>query len=57
MVVLLMFLMTNLVSAIDQRAPEQIVEEASTTVLKTLNQGKERLHGDPTLINTLINLN
>ncbi len=43
------------VLAIDQRAPEQIVEETSTEVLRALNEDKDRLKEDPTLINTLIN--
>ena len=52
---ILTVLISSSVSAIDQRAPEQIVEETSAVVLKTLNEGKERLREDPTLINDLIN--
>ena len=45
----------NLASAIDQRAPEQIVEETSNAVLTALSEDKEKLKEDPTLINALIN--
>ena len=55
MAILFTVLMMSLVSAIDQRAPEQIVEETSAAVLKVLNEDKDRLREDPTLINALIN--
>ncbi len=45
----------SLAFAIDQRAPEQIVEETSVAVLTVLNEDKDRLKEDPKLINTLIN--
>lgn len=55
MAVLLVVFLTNQVSAIDQRAPEQIVEETSAYILKVLNEDKDRLEEDPSLINALIN--
>ena len=51
----LIVLTANYVSAIDQRAPEQIVEDTSSAVLDALNNDKDRLREDPTLINALIN--
>jgi len=41
--------------AIDDRTPEQIVEETSTTVLNTINEDNAALREDPTLINSLVN--
>ena len=41
--------------AIDERPPEQIVEDTSATILKTINEENEELREDPTLINALIN--
>ena len=41
--------------AIDERAPEEIVEETSSKVLQALNEDKEKLQEDPKLINALIN--
>ncbi|MDH3607792.1 MAG: ABC transporter substrate-binding protein [Gammaproteobacteria bacterium] len=41
--------------AIDDRQPEQIVEDASSKILKTINEENDRLREDPTLINGLIN--
>lgn len=53
--VLLAFLFTGSTFAIDQRAPEQIVEETSAKVLQVLNDDIEKLREDPKLINELIN--
>ncbi len=55
MALMVVVFMTNSISAIDQRAPEQIVEETSTYILKVLNDDKDRLEKDPKLINALIN--
>lgn len=41
--------------AIDERAPEQIVEETSSSILSTIKEENDRLREDPTLINQLIN--
>ena len=43
------------VFAIDDRTPEQIVEETSSTVLTAINEQNAELREDPTLINALIN--
>ena len=43
------------VFAIDERTPEQIVEETSATVLTAINEQNAELREDPTLINALIN--
>ncbi len=43
------------VFAIDERTPEQIVEETSSTVLNTINEDNDQLREDPALINALIN--
>ena len=55
MILVLIFLIAEFAFAIDQRAPEQIVEETTTAVLKALNEDKDRLRDDPSLINNLIN--
>ena len=52
---LVILLLTTSIHAIDQRTPEQIVEETSTEVLRVLNEDNERLRNDPSLINDLIN--
>ncbi|MCZ6566237.1 MAG: ABC transporter substrate-binding protein [Gammaproteobacteria bacterium] len=52
---MLMVFLVHSASAIDQRAPEQIVEETTTVVLAALNKEHARLKEDPTLINNLIN--
>jgi phospholipid transport system substrate-binding protein len=41
--------------AIDERTPEQIVEDTSSMVLNTINEDNDRLREDPALINQLIN--
>ena len=41
--------------AIDDRQPEQIVEDTSSKILKTINEENDRLREDPALINGLIN--
>lgn len=51
----LAMLVSSIALAIDDRKPEQIVEETSTNILKTINDENERLREDPTLINQLIN--
>ena len=51
----LVLLVSSYAFAIDDRMPEQIVEDTSTTVLKTINEDNDRLREDPTLINQLIN--
>ena len=53
--ILLLVCAGSLAIAIDQRAPEQIVEETSFMVLNALNEDKSRLKADPTMVNTLIN--
>ncbi len=53
-VCVLLLLLTVRVYAADSRTPEQIIEETSTKVLKVLNEERERLRADPTLINDLI---
>ena len=55
MVLLTLIIMSAYVFAIDDRTPEQIVDETSTTVLNTINEDNEKLRADPTLINDLIN--
>ena len=52
---LLMVFLANQVLAIDERAPEQIVQETSEEVLKALNEEEERFKEDPALISALIN--
>ena len=52
---MLVLLVGNYAFAIDDRMPEQIVEDTSVTVLKTINEDNDRLREDPTLINQLIN--
>ena len=54
-VTLVMLLLTTSIHAIDQRTPEQIVEETSSHVLRVLNDDNDRLKEDPSLINDLIN--
>ena len=49
--VLLAMVVSSIALAIDDRKPEQIVEETSANVLKTINDENERLREDPTLIN------
>lgn len=51
----IILLLTTSIQAIDQRTPEQIVEETSSHVLKVLNDDNDRLKEDPSLINDLIN--
>lgn len=41
--------------ATDDRAPEQIIQETSSKVLKVLNEDYEKLSNDPELIRELIN--
>lgn len=41
--------------AIDERQPEQIVEDTSSKILKTIKEENDRLREDPKLINGLIN--
>lgn len=43
------------VSAIDDRMPEQIVEDTSTAVLNTINEDNVRMREDSALVNQLIN--
>lgn len=54
-VVLLMMTMSSQLLAIDDRQPEQIVEETSTTVLNLINEKNDQLREDPAQINALIN--
>ena len=54
-VMILVLIMCAYVFAIDDRTPEQIVEETSATVLKAINEQNAELREDPTLINDLIN--
>jgi len=51
---MLMVFLVHSASAIDQRAPEQIVKEVTTAVLAVLNEDQARLKEDPTLVNNLI---
>ncbi|MGI9227949.1 MAG: MlaC/ttg2D family ABC transporter substrate-binding protein [Gammaproteobacteria bacterium] len=51
----IILLLTTSIQAIDQRTPEQIVEETSSQVLRVLNDDNDRLKEDPSLINDLIN--
>ena len=51
----IILLTTTSIQAIDQRTPEQIVEETSSHVLRVLNDDNDRLKEDPSLINDLIN--
>jgi phospholipid transport system substrate-binding protein len=53
--VLLAMVVSSIALAIDDRKPEQIVEETSINILKTINDENERLREDPALINQLIN--
>jgi len=48
-------LLSSYASAIDERKPEQIVEDTSSAVLNTINEDNDSLREDPTLINQLIN--
>ena len=41
--------------ALDERTPEAIVEETSSSIMKTINEENARLREDPALINELIN--
>ncbi len=54
-VALMLLVASSYVVAIDDRIPEQIVEDTSATILKTINEENEQLREDPTLINALIN--
>jgi phospholipid transport system substrate-binding protein len=54
-IVSLIVSMSGSVFAIDDRMPEQIVQETSATILKTINDENARLREDPTSINELIN--
>lgn len=54
-VLAIILLLTTSIHAIDQRTPEQIVEETSSQVLRVLNDDNDRLKEDPSLINDLIN--
>lgn len=47
--------MSGLVLALDERPPEQIVEETSTVILNKINEENDQLREDPALINSLIN--
>jgi phospholipid transport system substrate-binding protein len=51
----LMAVLTTHALAIDDRTPEQIVEDTSSKVLNTINEDNDRLREDPALINQLIN--
>ncbi len=55
LVAAILLLVANHVFAIDDRAPEQIVEETSSTILNTINEKNTELREDPALINALIN--
>jgi len=50
----LLLLLTARASAVDDRTPEQIIEDTATRVLTVLNEQRERLRADPTLVNDLI---
>ncbi len=54
-VVMLAVVFGSYAFAIDDRQPEQIVEDTSSKILKTINEENDRLREDPTLINGLIN--
>jgi len=54
-VVMLAVVLGSYAFAIDDRQPEQIVEDTSSKILKTINEENDRLREDPTLINGLIN--
>lgn len=54
-ILVLLFFSSISIYAIDQRTPEQIVEETSKEVLGVLNEDNERLKQEPSLINNLIN--
>lgn len=51
---LFVFQASQIVYAIDERAPEQIVEETSKEILRVLNEDKDRLKEDPRIVNQLI---
>ncbi len=53
--VVLVMVLSTYAFAIDNRTPEQIVEDTSSNVLKTINEDNDQLRQDPTLINRLIN--
>lgn len=54
-VALMLLVASSYAVAIDDRLPEQIVEDTSATILRTINEENEQLRDDPTLINALIN--
>ena len=54
-VAFMLLVASSIVDAIDDRLPEQIVEDTSATILKTINEENDKLREDPTLINGLIN--
>ena len=53
--ILLVVTMSGLLLAIDDRTPEQIVEETSTVILNKINEENDQLREDPALINSLVN--
>jgi len=53
--VMLAIVFGSYVFALDERTPEAIVEETSTSILKTINDENDRLREDPASINSLIN--
>lgn len=55
MAVVIAMVFSTYALAIDDRAPEKIVEDTSTNVLNTINEDNDRLREDPALINQLIN--
>ena len=51
---LIIFQVSHIAYAIDERAPEQIVEDTSKEILRVLNEDKDRLKEDPKIVSQLI---
>lgn len=54
LVTLILFQFSHIAFAIDERAPQQIVEDTSKEILRVLNEDKDRLKEDPRIVNQLI---
>jgi len=55
MSIILALMLGGYAFALDERTPEAIVEETSSSILNTINEENDRLRDDPALINELIN--
>jgi len=51
---LIILQVSHIAHAIDERAPEQIIQDTSKEILRVLNEDKDRLREDPSIVNQLI---